>query len=165
MPIVRCPTCLRMERWNAHSRESVVQQGGNRQPQVHRSLAAWRILYAAHRGQTGPVVGLCSMCELPVVADDGGPEPMGRLELDVPGGTAVITDTVQLPQGSLDWTAANDWFEAQFRSSIEVRPVGWALEAAMMSAASLPIAAWFLAISVLVFFYWGMAEGYMDIPE
>ncbi|MFT7520297.1 MAG: hypothetical protein ACI9MC_002442, partial [Kiritimatiellia bacterium] len=102
---VHCPTChYRAQITVIDGTIEVVKvsiEGGARRPSSHRSIAAWHVWRRARDGELGPVVGACSKCSMPLVAETQGPwaEPW---TLDVPAGDVVVGQSqVTGPDGDM----------------------------------------------------------------
>jgi hypothetical protein len=90
---VACPTCHHRARWSAPGEVvEVLQEGGSRRAAVPEALASWRIWRAARAGATGPVVGPCPACGLPLPAVAPGAPGIGSATLTTPIGEVRVAD-------------------------------------------------------------------------
>ena len=116
---VRCHSCHRIEHWHgdgpaAPERVDVVVPGGERRPSEPGPLAAWRVLRRARQGALGPVVGACSACDQPLVANDTTFPAMEVWEIPTPAGPLKVGREIVGPDGMVGDEDAERWLETQY---------------------------------------------------
>jgi len=151
--VVHCPSCYRRERWEDGT-QIVESAGGSRKPTVPPELAAWRTVFAAHRGQTPPVVCACAGCEQPMIGE-GTPiswtihTPQGDLHID--GGFTG-------PDGPMSEADAAFWAEETLRIVQPLQLGKRLFEAILLTAILTPVLSlWVFAF--ICFFNWVITFG------
>jgi hypothetical protein len=111
---VTCPTCHRRIRMRPDGTVvEVIQEGGGRQPAVHRALATWRIWRDARAGEHR-VVGPCPRCAMPMTAPGEALPWAAPATLETPKGPVVVgPETLTGPKGPLTDTEADAFLEDQ----------------------------------------------------
>jgi hypothetical protein len=143
---VRCLTCHRAETWAHDAAVGVTRPGGDRRPSVHPTLAAWRVLLRARRGEIGAVVGRCEACGQPLVAEQPGLQALLGWTLCTPDGDLVVGRTLEGPRGPLRDDEADRWMEAQFKTRSRIRPAMFLFQALLFSVLVVPMGCWLWAL-------------------
>ena len=89
--------------------------GGVRSPAEHPELAAWRVLLRSRHGELGAVVGPCDGCGMPLVATGLPSQPWA---LQLPGGSVVVAEQIDMDGGSLSEEQLTARMEAAYKAGI-----------------------------------------------
>ena len=99
------------------------QEGGGRQPTVDRRLAIWRIWRDARAGAYR-VIGPCSRCEMPMVAETDALPWAPGVTLDTPRGPVQVgPDALTGPKGPMTDAEADAFLEEQLAERLTVDQV------------------------------------------
>jgi hypothetical protein len=157
MTQVRCSVCHRQERWTDDDQvEAVVSEGGARRPSLAPERAAFETWVASLRGELGPIVGSCSACGQPLVAD-GSHEAAGPLRVELPseGWLEIGSEGVRGPEGPVPLDEALAEVRRAWPSGFvlsELRPGLAMFQGGLLTFMLAPFVLWLIGIGVVVLF-------------
>lgn len=167
---VACPTCHHRARWSAPGEVvEVLQEGGSRRAAVPEALASWRIWRQARAGATGPVVGPCPACGLPIPAVEPGAPWVDGATLATPiGAVRVAADGVWIDGAVADPADVDARLEAALApriSASDVFDVRNAFALAFLGMLSVITVIWLVAALFLIRFVMAMGmQNNVTIP-
>lgn len=166
---VRCPTCFYEASWEDGQPVVVHQEGGVRAPSPHPSLAALRVWVAARGGHTGPVVGVCPQCHMPLILTDGDADASPDALLTSPKGDLQISMThLEGPDGPISDDEALALFEAQFQPRVIDQFLDWRIIflVAVLGIFALIFVIWLGAAAYVTNFLYAMGtQGNFSAPS
>lgn len=161
MNTLRCSGCLyEIHVDDAGELTNVVQEGGVRRPSGHPALAAWRVLYKAHRGEGPPAARPCDKCDQPMLVTEGAVAGQDTWTLSAPQGEWTVGETVLTPDGqTLDHGAADVLIEDQLRERMVIAPFSFAMQSIFLTMGLAPLFLWLAALFVALWMFLQMAQG------
>lgn len=152
---VRCRGCFRVEEW-VGDEVTVVSPGGGRRI-LAPERAAFATLVASHRKELGPVVGGCSACGQPLVADASEARRPSSWTIAAKDGALTVDEAGEWRVGAerLPEGAARAWVERRFPAAErEDRGRLSAVQALMLFLMVTPVLVWmFSVVFVSMFLY------------
>jgi hypothetical protein len=146
---VRCATCHRTEVWRPSrlgKEIEVLAPGGQRRPMVPAPLHLARVLLRARRGESGPVVGACSACTHPMLAEDGPWTPLPMWAVETREGELRFGPAIEGPHGTMSDDEAEQWIEAQYQQRWTARDLVQSLHGLALTFFLFPVALWAVAV-------------------
>jgi hypothetical protein len=150
---VNCPSCHRQERWQPEG-PTVEMEGGQRQPEGHPHLAAWRTVRRSLDGELGPIVGRCSACDQPLVALDSACPETINWTFKTPAGDYQVHKEVLGPSGPIPLDEFDAYMSATYREQPVARPAQTLFTMMVLTLMTVPILLWIttgIIVAIILF--------------